>query len=106
MINKRILGLIGLANKARQIAFGADSVELDIKKKQVYLIIVAKEASQRTKDKFINLSRKFNIPIIIDGNIEELSQAIGKTNKAIIGIKNINLSAEIQKINNGGDTIG
>ena len=106
MINKRILGLIGLAARARQIAFGADSVEIEIKKKQVYLIIVADEASQRTKDKFINLSKEYDIPIIIEGNIDELSQAIGKTNKAIIGIKNINLSTEIQKINNGGDTIG
>ena len=29
--------------RARQIAFGADSVEIEIKKKQVYLIIVADE---------------------------------------------------------------
>lgn len=106
MINKKILGLIGLAARAREIAFGADSVETAIKKKQVYLIIIAEDSSQRTKDKFIKLSEEHNIPILIIGNIDELSKSIGKSNKAIIGIKNINLSTQIQKINNGGDTIG
>ena len=106
MINKKILGLIGLAARARQIAFGADSVEIEIKKKQVYLVIIAEDSSQRTKDKFIKLSEEKNIPIVINGSIEELSKAIGKSNKAIIGIKNVNLSTQIQKINNGGDTIG
>ena len=43
------------------------------------------------------------MPIIIIGKIEELSKAMGKSNKAILGIEDINLSKEIQKINNGGD---
>ena len=38
--------------------------------------------------------------------IESLSKAIGKNNKAIIGIEDVNLSNEIQKINNGGENIG
>ena len=106
MINKKILGLIGLSAKARKISFGADSVELGIKKNKVNLIIVAEEASQRTKEKFEKLSDKYNIPILIFGKIEELSKAIGKSNKAVIGIEDINLSKEIKKINNGGEVIG
>ena len=46
------------------------------------------------------------MPIIIIGKIEELSKAIGKSNKAILGSEDINLSKEIQKINNGGEVIG
>lgn len=106
MINKKILGLVGLAARARNINFGADSVELQIKKRKVKLIIVAEDASTRTKEKFIKLSEQHNVPIIIKGNIEELSKTIGKNNKAIIGIEDINLSNEIQKINDGGEVIG
>ena len=106
MINNKILGLIGLAARARKVCFGADSVELQIKKKKVYLIIVAKDASNRTKDKFRNISDEYDIPIIIEGEIEILSKAIGKSNKAIIGIEDINLANEIQKIKNGGELIG
>ena len=47
-----------------------------------------------------------NIPIIFIGTIEELSKAIGQKNKAIIGIKDINIVKGIQKLINGGEAIG
>lgn len=106
MTNKKILGLMGLAARARKICFGADSVESECKKGKVKLLIVSREASERTKDKFNKVAVEYNIPIIETGEIEELSKAIGKSNKAVFGIEDINLSNEIQKINNGGEVIG
>ena len=106
MINKKILGLIGLSAKAGKISFGADSVETQIRKRKINLVIIAENSSERTKDKFKKISQENGIPYIIIGEIDELSKAIGKSNKAIIGIKDLNLSKEIQKINNGGEIIG
>ena len=106
MINKKILGLIGLSARARKISYGADSVEIQLKKKKVKLIIVAEDASDRTKNKFIKLSNEYNVPIIILSEIDEISKTIGKSNKAIIGIEEENISKEMQKINNGGEVIG
>ncbi len=106
MKNNKILGLIGLAARARKISFGADSVELQAQKKKVYLIILAQNSSVRTKEKFQKISEKYKIPIIITETIENLSKAIGKNNKAILGIEDINLANEIQKIYNGGEAIG
>lgn len=105
MINKKILGLIGLSARARKVCFGADSVEMEIKKKKVFLCIIAKDSSDRTKEKFQKICEQYNVPIVVFGEIEELSKAIGKSNKAILGIEDINLSNEIQKIN-GGEIIG
>ena len=106
MKNNKILGLIGLAARARKVSFGADSVELEAQKNKVYLIILAQDSSSRTKEKFQKISEKYNVPIIITQTIEDLSKAIGKSNKAILGIEDINLASEIQKINNGGEAIG
>ena len=106
MINKNILGLIGLAMKAGKVAFGADSVEESILQRKVKLLIVSEESSERTKSKFIKLCQNYNIPIIIDGNIDDLSKTIGKSNKAVIGIKDINFANSIQKKYDGGDIIG
>ena len=106
MINNKVYGLLGLATKAGKIIFGTESCLDMIYKKKVKLIIVAEDSSERTKDKFKKLSTGYKIPIIIAGNIEELSKAIGKSNKAILGIEEPNLSSEIQKINNGGEVIG
>ena len=97
---------MGLAARARKITFGADATEEGIKQKNVDLVIVATDSSGRTKDKFRKLSEEYQITIIIMGDIEEISKAIGKSNKAIVGIKEKNLSKEILKINNGGDVIG
>ena len=105
MINKKILGLIGLSAKARKISYGADSVEIQLKKKKVKLIIVAEDASDRTQNKFIKVSNEYNVPIIILSEIDEISKTIGKSNKAIIGIEEENISLEIQKINTGGEVI-
>lgn len=70
------------------------------------LVIVSEEASERTKDKFKKLCLEYNVPLIIDGNIEELSKAIGKENKATFAVKESNLAKEIEKIYNGGEFIG
>ena len=56
--------------------------------------------------KFQKLCGDYNIPYIIIYDIEQLSKAIGKSNKAIIGIKEENIAKQIQKINNGGESIG
>ena len=103
--NNRILGLIGLVAKAKKLCFGSDSVEEQIKKKKVQLVIVAEDSSQRTKEKFKKLCEQYNLPIIISEQIQTLSKAIGKSNKAIIGIEEPNLAKEILKINNGGENI-
>ena len=92
--------------KARKICFGADSVEEDCKKRKVHLLIVAQDASDRTKNKFKEVSQLYNISLIIDSNIEQLSKTIGKSNKAIIGIKDENFAKSIQKKYNEGGIIG
>lgn len=92
--------------KAGEVCFGADSVEENILKKKIKLVIISKEASERTKTKFINLCKKNDVSLIVYGNIDDISKAIGKSNKAIIGIKNVNFANSIKEKYNGGDIIG
>lgn len=81
-------------------------VEQDLKKGKVKLLILARDCSDKTKSKFERIANQYNVDKIIDWDIETLSKAIGKANKAIIGIKDVNFSNEIQKKYNGGDIIG
>lgn len=101
-----MLGLIGLAMKAGKVCFGADSVEENIVKRKVKLLIISKDSSERTKNKFVNICEKYNVPVIVDGDIDTLSKTIGKSNKVVIGIKDVNFAESIQKKYNGGDVIG
>ncbi len=64
------------------------------------------DSSERTKTKFQKLCHEYGIPSGILGNIEDISKAIGKHNKAVIGIKEENIAKQIEKMNHGGDEIG
>ena len=104
--NEKILGLLGLATRSGKIISGTDACLEYINKKKIKVLIVATDASDRTKKKFDEISKMNNIPIYQMFNIETLSKSIGKKNKAVIGIIDVNFSKEIIKRIDGGDAIG
>lgn len=106
LINSKIYGLLGLARRAGKLSFGTEACKQDIESNKVKLIIIATDAAERTKMNFKNICNEKKVPIFEILNIEEMSNAIGQSNKAVIGIKDINFSKEIIKIINGGEAIG
>lgn len=50
--NQKICGLIGLATKAGKIVAGTDACIQEIEKRNVKLLILAVDASDRTKNTF------------------------------------------------------
>lgn len=108
MVNRqKILGLLGLAMRAGEVCFGTDSCIEFMQNKKIKLILIAEDAAERTKRNFTFLCERNKIPIKLFGTIEENSKAIGKKNKAVIGIKNSNFANQLEKmINDGGELIG
>lgn len=106
MINNKIYGLIGLARRAGKISFGTESSIDTIERRKAKLVIVAQDASDRTKKNFKILCERENVKIRIYGTIDELSKSIGQNNKAVIVIKDENFSNEIVKKIDGGEIIG
>lgn len=106
MTNNKVLGLLGLATKAGKVCFGYDACVDLIEKNKVKLIIVAIDASDRTKRNLEFICKNNNVKICFFGKLDELSRAIGKNNKAVIGIKEASFANEIEKIINGGEVIG
>ena len=97
---------MGLATRAGKTTFGTEACMQAIEKNKIKLIIIAIDAAERTKMNFRNICTKQHVPIVECLNIDELSNAIGQSNKAVIGIRDINFSNEIMKIINGGEAIG
>lgn len=106
VINNKVYGLLGLCSKAGKLTFGTEATEEAILKRNIYLIIVANDSSEKTKSKFKTICEKRKIDLIFYGTIDENSKAVGKNNKAILGIKDKNMAVAINKIIYGGDTIG
>lgn len=64
------------------------------------------DASEKTIKNIKYYCNKENVEIFIYGTISENSKAIGKQNKAIIGIKDYNLAEAIKKVIHGGEEFG
>lgn len=91
--------------KHGKIAFGAEAVEESINKKITKLVIIAKDTSENSIKRIEKICTDNNVKYVLFGTIEENSLAIGKYNKAIIGVKDQNFAEAILKIISGGDTI-
>ncbi len=102
----KALGLIGIATKAGRIAYGTEAVKETIENKKANLVIIATDASDKTKENIRHKCTKSKIPVAVFGTIETISKTIGKQNKAVISVKDRNLGEEIFKIICGGEAIG
>ena len=105
-MKNKILNLLGLATRAGNIVAGNNACENALKMKKRKMLVISEEASEKTKKNYKFYANKYNIPIINKEKIDELSNAIGEKNRAIIGIKDINIVKGIEKIIDGGEAIG
>ena len=75
-------------------------------KRKVKLLLLAEDASERTKEIFQKEGKEKNIPVQECLTSEEIGRRIGKSKKAIIGISDENFAKAIYKILSGGEAIG
>lgn len=80
-----LLSNIGLAQRARKIISG-ESLMNSIRSQKVSFVIVATDASDRTKKQYTTKCAYYNIEMKILFTIDQLSKAIGKHNRVAIGI--------------------
>lgn len=97
-MHKKFLTMLGFAQKSGNLMSGENTVEMFIPRRKISLVIIAEDASDNTKEKFIKLSTRFSVPYIVYGDRESLSHAIGKYNRAVYGISNKKFSRELRKL--------
>lgn len=95
-MENKIYGLLGLCIKAGKLSFGTEAVLEKINRNKAKLVIIAKDTSEKSKKRIIDICKRENIQYCIFGNIFENSMAIGKVNKAIIAIEDKNFAEAIK----------
>ena len=86
----------GISAKAGKVVSGTDLVLAEMQKRRVKLVIIATDASEKTKKNIKYYCDKSSVEFIIYGTIDELSKSIGKRNRAILGIEDQNLAETIK----------
>ena len=94
---KKVLSLLGLAARGRNLVSGEFSTENAVKDGSACLVIVSEDASANTKKLFTDKCSFYEVPFFILGTKEMLGRAIGKEMRASIAVTNSGLSDSIMK---------
>jgi len=96
-MNDRILSLLGLAVRGRNLVSGEFSTEKAVKEGKAALVIVSSQASDNTKKMFTNMCSFYHTPIYFYGEKEALGHAVGKEMRASVAVTDAGLAASIIK---------
>ncbi|MRG85358.1 L7Ae/L30e/S12e/Gadd45 family ribosomal protein [Salinibacillus xinjiangensis] len=89
------LNMVGLAFRAGKCSIGEETILKDIRSNQLKLLIIANDASENTRKKFVNKCTYYHVPVVIGDDREALSHAIGKSGRVAIGIKDSGFAKKI-----------
>ena len=104
MNRNKVLGLLGLAEKAGKVRSGEFSTEKAVKSGKAGLVIVSEESSDNTKKMFTNMCAHYKVPIYLFGTKDELGHAMGQEFRASLSVEDAGFAksmAELMNINGG-----
>ena len=93
-----ILKLLGLATRAKKIVSGEDFCIEGIRKNEIKYLFLASNAGVNTTKRITDKAKYYNVPLDNSFTSEELSGAIGKNNRRVIGIKDSGFAKKIKEI--------
>lgn len=96
--NKRILSLLGLATRSRNVVSGEFMTEKSVKEGSAKLVIVADDASDNTKKEFSDMCSFYNVPIFMLSSKEELGRSMGKEMRASLSVTDDGFAKSIMKL--------
>lgn len=79
--------MLGLCQRAGQLASGDLAAEQALKKRKGNLLILAEDASERTQEKFLQLAASVAVPCYKVGTRDELGLALGKAHRAAVVVQ-------------------
>lgn len=78
---------LGLAYKAKKVMIGTDYVIDAMRKGEIYLILLANDASENTKKKISDKAKTYQVVVNHEYSSSDLATALGKHDIKVIGIK-------------------
>lgn len=96
-MQNKILSLLGIAMKGRNLVSGEFQTLEAIRKGSAMLVIIAEDASDNTRKLFTDKCSFYNVPVRMYGQKEELGRAIGKDLRSSLGVCDAGLADTIIK---------
>lgn len=101
MLNKpnrdRVLSMLGLATRSRNVVSGGFATEEAVKKGKAYLVIIAEDASDNTRKKYSNMCEFYHVPFQYYATKDVLGHAIGKEERSCLAVTDEGFANSVQK---------
>jgi len=96
-VKKKMLSMLGLAARSRNVVSGGFATENAVKSRKAYLVIVPEDASDNTKKKFRNMCEFYEVPFYQFGEKEMLGHFMGKQERTSLAVTNEGFADSIRK---------
>lgn len=109
MTQNKVMSLLSLATKAGKVASGEFMVKKTVKEGKAVLVLVASDASEKTKKMFRNMCTYYKVPMYIISDKVSLGHEIGREMRAAAAVLDTGFKNAIIKqleIINGGSKYG
>lgn len=93
----RVLSMLGLAARSRNVVSGGFATEEAVKSGKAYLVIIAEDASDNTRKKYSNMCGFYEVPYEYYSVKEILGHAIGKEERSCLAVTDKGFADSIQK---------
>jgi ribosomal protein L7Ae-like RNA K-turn-binding protein len=95
---QKLLNLIGLAMRAKKVVSGEDFCADGIRSGAIKYVFLANDAGANTTKKITDKANFYNVPVDTIFSSSEISKAIGKNNRMVIGITDIGFAKKMKEI--------
>lgn len=96
-MNDKFSRMLGLAVRMRAVVFGESAVKDCIRRSGAKLVVVAKDASENTKNKFRNSCEFYSVKMVEYSDRLELGKTTGREIAVVLAVTNQGIAEELQK---------
>ena len=86
-MNDRLTRLLGLGLRAGRVVVGVSGVRAGLQRESVHCVVLAADASARTRDKVERLAVARRIPVLRGPNAQELGARLGRPPVQAVGVE-------------------
>lgn len=97
MRQSRVLSMLGLAARGRNVVSGELQTLNAVKDGSAMLVIVAEDASENTKKQFVDKCSFYEVPLRVYGSREALGRAIGKEMRSSLAVIDTGLAQSVMR---------
>jgi len=96
-VNRRMLGLLGIARKGGNIVLGREAVRLAVRRERVRLLVLAIDAGGALAQEVRRLGEGAGLEIVRGPERTELGSTLGRSQVSVAGITDEGLAAAVKK---------